>query len=267
MPKPTRNAGKKQSIKSNASSRNQSSPRKSSFNSRSTRDAKPAGKSSASKSSKAKATAKAVSNSVTSTVTKALSNVASQARKAARSAEETDFRGGVKRVGSAIASATRTLTSKLHLPKASPKSSAKAKASDLAAAAGKLKARKQTSPTPAVRNQAPKAQPAKQATGNRTPSKARTPPASAKPAPRSAKRTPDIEFGDLAKNYTPAHTSLKSSFREAGVARTEDQDMAGGFSDERWNDEDHFTNKSGDPRIGTHGRTYEPDEEPARSRK
>ena len=40
-----------------------------------------------------------------------------------------------------------------------------------------------------------------------------------------------------------------------------------GVSDERWNDEDRFTNKSGDPRIGTHRRTYEPAEPNAGSRK
>ena len=35
----------------------------------------------------------------------------------------------------------------------------------------------------------------------------------------------------------------------------------GGFADERFNDEDRFTtNKSGDPRIGTHRRKYEPGE-------
>ena len=32
------------------------------------------------------------------------------------------------------------------------------------------------------------------------------------------------------------------------------------MGDERWNDEDHFTNRSGDPRIGTHRRSYEPGE-------
>ena len=32
-------------------------------------------------------------------------------------------------------------------------------------------------------------------------------------------------------------------------------------TDNRWQDEDHFTNKSGDSRIGTRGRTYEPGEQ------
>ncbi len=38
------------------------------------------------------------------------------------------------------------------------------------------------------------------------------------------------------------------------------------MDDERWNDEDLFTNKSGDPRIGTHRRTYEPAETRAETR-
>lgn len=60
--------------------------------------------------------------------------------------------------------------------------------------------------------------------------------------------------------YTPTQTSLKASFRSDGSDQQRDQEPAGGFSDERWNDEDHFTNKSGDPRIGTHGRNDEPGE-------
>lgn len=56
----------------------------------------------------------------------------------------------------------------------------------------------------------------------------------------------------LDRTYTPRQTSLKAPFRTNGDDRQRDQEMAGGFSDERWNDEDHFTNKSGDPRIGTH---------------
>ena len=49
---------------------------------------------------------------------------------------------------------------------------------------------------------------------------------------------------------------------EMGHARDQesDQELSGGFSDERFNDEDRFTNKSGDARIGTHDRKYEPGE-------
>jgi hypothetical protein len=71
---------------------------------------------------------------------------------------------------------------------------------------------------------------------------------------------PDVPLEVLEKTYSPTQTSLKTSFRATGVDQQRDQELAGGFADDRWNDEDHFTNKSGDPRIGTHGRTYEPDE-------
>jgi hypothetical protein len=64
----------------------------------------------------------------------------------------------------------------------------------------------------------------------------------------------------LNRTYTPHQTSLKVSFRASGEERERDQELAGGFADERFNDEDHFTNKSGDPRIGTHHRKYEPGE-------
>ncbi len=52
---------------------------------------------------------------------------------------------------------------------------------------------------------------------------------------------------------------LKSSFRSDGADQQLDQEMPIGAAD-RWQDEDHFTNKSGDARIGTHGRSYEPGE-------
>ena len=55
---------------------------------------------------------------------------------------------------------------------------------------------------------------------------------------------------------SPKQTSLKSSFRTTGAERQRDQDVPG----ESWNDEDHYTNKSKDPRIGAHGRAYEPGE-------
>jgi hypothetical protein len=64
----------------------------------------------------------------------------------------------------------------------------------------------------------------------------------------------------LNPTYTPHQTSFKVSFRASGEERERDQELAGGFADERFNDEDHFTNKSGDPRIGTHQRKHEPGE-------
>jgi len=81
------------------------------------------------------------------------------------------------------------------------------------------------------------------------------------PRPEHPRRTePDIPFERLEGAYMPTQTSLKASFRADGADRQRDQEFANGYADERWNDEDRFTNKSGDPRIGTHGRTYEPGE-------
>ena len=77
---------------------------------------------------------------------------------------------------------------------------------------------------------------------------------------RHIKRETDIPMSTLDATYTPPQTSLKASFRTDGEDRQRDQEFAYGVADERFNDEDRFTNKSGDPRIGTHGRTYEPDE-------
>jgi hypothetical protein len=77
---------------------------------------------------------------------------------------------------------------------------------------------------------------------------------------RGARRQPDIPMDEIAAAYTPTQTSLKGPFRASGADRQRDQDYAGAIADDRWNDEDRITNKSGDPRIGTHGRTYEPGE-------
>ena len=57
--------------------------------------------------------------------------------------------------------------------------------------------------------------------------------------------------------YTPTQTSLKASFRTTGEDQQRDQEFVAGYADERWNEEDRLTNKSGDPRIGTHGQRYE----------
>jgi len=73
---------------------------------------------------------------------------------------------------------------------------------------------------------------------------------------RPVKRPADVPLDEIARAYAPKQTSLKASFRATGAERQRDQDVPG----ERWNDEDHYTNKSGDPRIGTHGRAYEPGE-------
>ena len=83
------------------------------------------------------------------------------------------------------------------------------------------------------------------------------------------KRQPqaDIGFDVLAQSYTPQHTSLKAPFRANGSARLRDQEITPQTATDRWGDEDHYTNKSGDPRIGTRGRTYEPGEERLESNK
>jgi hypothetical protein len=77
---------------------------------------------------------------------------------------------------------------------------------------------------------------------------------------RPPQREPDVPLDVLNRTYTPTQTSLKASFRSTGDDRQRDQEFGEGYADERWHDEDHFTNKSGDPRIGTHRRKYEPGE-------
>lgn len=83
-----------------------------------------------------------------------------------------------------------------------------------------------------------------------------TPPRAARPTRREA----DIPLDVLDRAYTPPLTSSKASFRSDGADHQHDQDFSRGVADARWNDEDHYTNKSGDPRIGTRGRTYEANE-------
>lgn len=78
-------------------------------------------------------------------------------------------------------------------------------------------------------------------------------------AARVTRRESDVPMDRLAETYTPQHTSLKGGMRGNGADRQRDQEL-NGVADDRWNDEDIITNKSGDPRIGTHGRTYEPGE-------
>jgi hypothetical protein len=85
-------------------------------------------------------------------------------------------------------------------------------------------------------------------------------------AGRVTRRETDIPLDVLDRAYTPHTTSSKASFRSDGSDHHSDQEFALGVADERWNDEDRLTNKSGDPRIGTHRRTYEPAEAGAESR-
>jgi hypothetical protein len=84
---------------------------------------------------------------------------------------------------------------------------------------------------------------------------------------RVTRRQADIPLDLIGSAYTPPATSSKAGFRSDGSDHQKDQEFAMGVADDRWNDEDQFTNKSGDPRIGTHRRTYEPAEAGAESRK
>ena len=83
---------------------------------------------------------------------------------------------------------------------------------------------------------------------------------------RTVRRETDIPLDVLDRSYTPPATSSKSSFRSDGADHHQDQEFSRGVADADWNDEDHFTNKSGDPRIGTRRRSYEPNETSADSR-
>ena len=88
----------------------------------------------------------------------------------------------------------------------------------------------------------------------------RQPRSSTTPSPaRTTRRETDIPLDALA-GYNPPLTSSKASFRSDGADHQSDQEFSRGVADRDWNDEDHFTNKSGDPRIGTRRRTYEPNE-------
>ncbi len=80
------------------------------------------------------------------------------------------------------------------------------------------------------------------------------------------RREADIPLDVIANTYNPPFTGGKAGFRSDGSDHGNDQEFALGSLDERWNDEDRMTNKSGDPRIGTHGRTYEPGEARPESR-
>lgn len=77
---------------------------------------------------------------------------------------------------------------------------------------------------------------------------------------RPTQRQTDIPMDMLAGSYTPTQTSQKAGFRADGSDRHRDQEFGRGPERDTWRDEDRLTNKSGDPRIGTHGRTYEPNE-------
>ena len=104
---------------------------------------------------------------------------------------------------------------------------------------------------------------AKKAPVARTKKKA-TEPIAAKPKPnppaaRPVQRTSDVPIDQLMDAYVPKQTGMKTSFRSDGADQENDQEISPGAAD-RFRDEDHFTNKSGDDRIGTHGRSSVPAE-------
>ncbi len=109
--------------------------------------------------------------------------------------------------------------------------------------------------TKRLRSAAKPAQP-----GGGTPRPAKVKKRSTAKASRPTQRETDIPMDVLNKTYTPKQTSLKASFRADGKDRSRDQELASGYVETRWNDEDRLTNRSGDPRIGTHHRKYEPGE-------
>jgi hypothetical protein len=150
-------------------------------------------------------------------------------------------KSAVKRAGGAIARTARKLATKLD-----PRKRAKAAAAP--------KAKKVTAAKPNATQTTP----------------AQTKPAQTKPAQKKASAAParpmrresDVPMDVLAQEYAPRQTSIKTSFRSDGADHERDQELPPGAG-ERFENEDHFTNKSGDARIGTHGRTYEPGEQRA----
>lgn len=77
-----------------------------------------------------------------------------------------------------------------------------------------------------------------------------------------ARRESDVPLDPIAEAYAPKQTSIKTSFRSDGSDHQNDQELPQGPG-ERWANEDHFTNKSGNARIGTHGRGQETGEQSA----
>jgi hypothetical protein len=114
------------------------------------------------------------------------------------------------------------------------------------------------------RDVTPETAPSSVSSGNS--SSARTTKQSSDTPARATRRETDIPLDLIGQTYTPPATSSKAGFRSDGRDHQKDQEFAMGVADDRWNDEDQFTNKSGDPRIGTHRRTYEPEEARAESR-
>lgn len=82
----------------------------------------------------------------------------------------------------------------------------------------------------------------------------------------STRSDTDVPLDVLNRSYTPQMTSSKGSFRSDGSDKEKDQELTPRTASDTWNDEDHYTNKSGDPRIGTHGRVSPREEDREESR-
>lgn len=75
------------------------------------------------------------------------------------------------------------------------------------------------------------------------------------PAPSLAPHVQsDIPMEILDGLYIPASMSSKSSLRSDGADHQNDQEAVDDIAIQ-WNQEDVYTNKSGDPNIGTHHRS------------
>ena len=75
-------------------------------------------------------------------------------------------------------------------------------------------------------------------------------PASTQVTPASASR--------VAAEASDAQNSSRAPFDERTLSSGEDLRPAEAILNEQFLDEDHLTNRSGNPRIGTHNRKYEP---------
>jgi hypothetical protein len=87
--------------------------------------------------------------------------------------------------------------------------------------------------------------------------------AASRPAPAVRTRKPLGGVADAAlqgDDYEPQQASAHAPFRSTGGDdRSIDEQLPAEMTtNDQFSDEDHFTNHSGDPRIGTHNRSYEP---------
>jgi hypothetical protein len=139
---------------------------------------------------------------------------------------------------------------------------AKRKVSEEGSGRGSLR-RAASSVGKVVRKAASKLRPGSRAAAAKSAATSQKAASNSKPAARATHRQADIPMDAIAAAYTPPQTGMKSGFRSDGRDQQSDQEFIPSAADDRFNDEDRITNKSGDPRIGTHRRTYEPGERDA----